>query len=119
MKQTFLLFRSTSGIGKLYVAGKRICYTREDDQPVPRGIYPLTLSVSHRFEDYLPAIRAPGFSDAWMYGAERAPDTAGSIFLGRICTIAGVLPCPDTIRQIISRIQDAEDRGDEVRLEIV
>lgn len=120
MRQTFLLFRDAPGLGKLYTNGQRICHTSEDAAALPLGRYPLTLSFSHRFEDHLPAIRNGGeFQDAWMYGGERAPDTAGSIFVGRIRTIAGVQPCPDTIRQIISLIQDAEDRGDEVWLEIV
>ncbi len=120
MKQTFLLFRDAPGLGKLYTAGQRLCHTREDDEALPIGKYPLTLSFSHRFEDYLPAIRdVPGFDDAWFYGGERVPDTDGSIFVGRIRNIAGVQACPETIRQIISLIQDAEDRGDEVWLEIV
>ncbi len=120
MKQTFLLFRDAPGLGKLYTAGQRLCHTSEDVLAIPQGRYPLTLSFSHKFEDYLPTIRnAPDFEDAWFYGGDRVPDTAGSIFVGRIRTIAGVQPCPETIRQLISLIQDAEDRGDEVWLEIV
>lgn len=117
--RTFLLFREPTNLGKVYFGGRLLCHTREDEPTLPFGKYKLTLSFSHKFDEHLPLIHAgPQAPDAWIYGGDLVPNTKGSIFVGRIRTIAGVQKCPDTIRQIISLVQDVEDSGDTPLLEI-
>ncbi len=91
-------------IGKLYdstsFGDKFICYTLEDkvrqveNQPVeqwkvqnqtaiPRGTYPVTITLSNRFKVNLPLLgNVPGFTGIRIHSGNSSKDTEGCILVG-------------------------------------
>lgn len=122
-------------LGKMYRNGLKFCETCEDEDrfleknpdakvkgltAIPRGRYKLTTSFSHRFKKVLPEVlNVPGFTGVRIHGGNRAEDSEGCILAGRVRTQEGIAQCKDTVKTIISLIEDAEDRGEESYLEVV
>lgn len=119
--------------GRMYADGIFFCHTCEDEDrcledggekvygrtAIPKGTYRITLSFSHRFQKLLPEVHdVPGFSGVRIHGGNAAEDSLGCILIGQVRTSAGIAQCAATVQRLIGLLQAAEDRGDEVTLEI-
>ena len=87
-------------VGKLSVDGKFVCYTLEDKvreedgvpveqwkvygkTAIPKGIYPVTITMSNRFKIKLPLLGSvPGFTGVRIHTGNSAKDTEGCILVG-------------------------------------
>lgn len=87
-------------VGKLFVNDNFVCYTLEDKvrevigEPVPtwkvmgrtaipKGVYPVTITMSARFRTRLPLIMdVPGFSGVRIHTGNSSVDTEGCILVG-------------------------------------
>ena len=120
--------------GQLWVDGMYFGETLEDkdryleagevkvdgDTAIPRGRYPVTLSMSQRFGRVMPEIQdVPGFTGVRIHGGNTEKDTAGCPLLGSVRTKDGVANCAGINERLIERIQAALDRGEDIRLEVV
>lgn len=121
--------------GILYADGLRFSFTCEDEDrmlekagvdrkvygrtAIPRGRYRVEVSWSHRFGKLLPAVLdVPGFSGIRFHGGNRAEDSLGCILVGKVRTATGIAQCADSVQRLIALIQDADDKGSEVWLEV-
>lgn len=120
-------------LGKLYADDSYICETCEDadrhmedggekvngQTAIPRGLYKVVNSYSHRFRKILPeVIGVPGFSGVRIHGGNSAADTLGCILVGRVRTENGIANCAATVQRIIDMIDNAEEHGEIVTLEV-
>lgn len=130
-------------LGSLSVDGRHLGYTCEDrdrtleddkdgdgntidpkektygETAIPRGIYKVVLSFSHRFQKVMPeVINVPQFSGVRIHGGNRAKDTLGCPLLGAQRLQDGVANCAAVNTRLIELIQQAEDRGESVTLEV-
>jgi len=121
-------------LGRMYVNGQLLGQTCEDKDrhiedgedkvygtsAIPRGLYKVSLSFSHRFQRVLPEIHdVPKFSGVRIHGGNTAADTLGCVLLGSIRTANGVKNCAGVMGRLISILEDAENSGEDVTLEIV
>ena len=119
--------------GVMYANGLRFCFTCEDQDrllekggmkvktrtAIPRGTYPLTVSMSAHFGKELPEVQnVPQFSGVRCHGGNRAEDTEGCILVGKVLTKTGIANCADTVRRMISMINATEAAGGKCCLEV-
>lgn len=122
-------------LGEMRVDGKHFGYVCEDvdrkledydashkvygQTAIPRGEYKIEVSFSTRFKKELPIlIDVPYFTGIRIHGGNTADDSHGCILLGRTQTINGVRDCSERVVTLTKMISDAEDRGEECRIEI-
>jgi hypothetical protein len=120
-------------LGRMYCNGVFYCFTCEDEDrklefggvkvktrtAIPRGRYHLTASFSNRFQKELPYVEeVPQFEGVRMHGGNRAEDSEGCLLLGQVRTSTGVAKCADTVAEVTRRINEAEDEGRLVILEV-
>lgn len=87
---------------------------------IPRGVYTVVLSFSHRFQKVMPEVlRVPAFTGVRIHGGNRADNTLGCPLLGASRLPDGVANCAGVNKRLIELLQQAEDRGEVVTLEIV
>ena len=80
--------------GKLYVDEVFECYTVEDavravkvqnKTAIPKGIYPVTITMSNRFKKNLPLLAGvPDFTGVRIHAGNSSKDTEGCIIVGSI-----------------------------------
>lgn len=82
-------------LGKLSIDGAFECYTLEDPVPpdgkkvagrtaIPKGLYPVTITWSPRFQRDLPLIHyVPGFSGVRIHAGNTVRDTEGCVLVGQ------------------------------------
>lgn len=119
--------------GKMYANGLFFCFTCEDEDrrleaggvkvktrtAIPRGIYELTTSFSHRFQKVLPEVlNVKDYSGVRCHGGNFAEHSEGCPLLGQVRTLTGVAKCDETVKRMIKMIEDAMDQGRRVFLEI-
>ena len=121
-------------LGRLIVEGKLYGYTCEDQDrkleenpgakidkrtAIPRGLYRLTTSYSNRFKKVMPMIKdVPCFEGVRIHGGNDQYDTEGCPLLGTTRTAVGVMHCSEVNAALILFIQQAEDQGDAVWIEV-
>lgn len=85
--------------GRLYIDGEFECFTVEDEDrmldnggvkiqdrtAIPRGIYPITISMSTRFKKMLIEVKdVPNFTGIRIHSGNSSKDTEGCIIVGSI-----------------------------------
>lgn len=120
--------------GKFFVDGKYLAETLEDkdqyleiegttkvpgESAIPRGRYQVTLSVSRRFKKIMPEVHdVPGFSGIRIHGGNTEANTEGCPLLGAVRTKDGIAQCAGVNQRLINILQAAEQRGEDVWLEV-
>lgn len=119
--------------GKVYASGLFFCFSCEDEDrflekggvkikgktAIPRGVYELVLSFSHRFQKVLPEVLCvKDYSGVRCHGGNEAEDSEGCPLLGQVRTSTGVAKCADTVQRMIKMIESATDQGRRVFLEV-
>jgi hypothetical protein len=125
---------SKHNFGKMYAAGKLLGETLEDtdrymeeggkkidgDTAIPRGRYKLTVTFSQRFQQDMPYLHnVPGFEGVRIHGGNTEADTHGCPLLGSIRTDTGIAQCAVPNKRLMNVLEDAEDRGDEVWIDVL
>lgn len=119
--------------GKMFANGLFICNTCEDADrflenggkkvqdktAIPRGIYEVGITFSNRFQKPLPQLfEVEGYSGVRIHGGNRAENSQGCILVGQVRTNTGIAKCAESLQRIINMIEDCEDSGGKVTLEI-
>lgn len=87
---------------------------------IPRGTYTLSLSYSNRFGKVMPIVHdVPGFDGVRIHGGNTEVDTFGCPLLGRVRTVDRIHDCAAANDYLILLLQNAEDMGESVKLEVV
>lgn len=96
MKIKLVRKKGTAGFteGRLYIDGEFECFTVEDAEravkiqnktAIPKGIYPVTISMSPRFKKMLIEIKdVPNFTGIRIHSGNSSEDTEGCIIVGSI-----------------------------------
>lgn len=120
-------------LGKIYADDQYIGETCEDADrhledggekvygktAIPRGLYKVVLSHSAHFGKMLPEVLdVPGYSGVRIHGGNTASDTLGCILVGRVRMADGIANCAATVQRIIDMIDNAEENGEVVTLEV-
>jgi hypothetical protein len=128
------VFSDTFTLGSLFVNWNLIGFTCEDADrkleegggkiygktAIPRGMYKVTLSFSHRFQKVMPEILSvPGYTGVRIHGGNTHEDTLGCPLLGSVRTQTGVAKCKEVNQRLINMIEAAEELGESVELEVV
>ena len=96
------------------------------DSAIPRGRYRVTLTMSRRFGRIMPEVHdVPGFDGIRIHGGNHAgpitdpdDDTLGCPLLGQIRTVNGITNCKGVNDRLFVTLQAAEQRGEEVWMEV-
>ena len=89
------------------------------DTAIPRGRYRVTLTPSRRFQRIMPEIHnVPGFTGVRIHGGNTDHDTLGCPLLGQVRTADGIANCKGVNDRLYVTLQAAEQRGEEVWLEV-
>ncbi len=120
-------------IGRLFVDGVFECYTLEDavretadpverwkipgETAIPRGMYPVTLTLSPRFKRVLPLLGGVrGFSGVRIHSGNTAEDTEGCILVGTTRLPAGVGNSRIAFSRLFAKLQAAADKKEPINL---
>ena len=119
--------------GKLFVDRMYLGETLEDpdkyleiggekeygDTAIPRGRYRLTLTPSRRFGRIMPEVLGvPGFTGVRIHGGNTEHDTLGCPLLGQVRTDDGISNCAGVNERLYLTLQAADQRGEEVWIEV-
>lgn len=119
--------------GKLFVDGKYFGETLEDkdrdleaggekvygETAIPRGRYRVRVSMSRRFKREMPEVLdVPGFEGVRIHGGNTEEDTLGCPLLGQVRTATGVANCKGINDRLLLTLKAAEQRGEEIWLEV-
>ena len=86
---------------------------------IPRGRYKVTLSFSHRFQKILPEVHdVPGYEGVRIHGGNGPEDTLGCILVGQFRTAKGIYNCAPAVARVIAILEEAENTGEDVYLEV-
>lgn len=122
-------------IGSLYVDGKFECYTLEDADretadpvecwkipgktAIPRGSYPVTLTLSNRFKRVLPLLgNVRGFSGVRIHSGNSHEDTEGCILVGAAKLATTIGASRIAFSALFAKLQAAADRKEPITLTI-
>jgi len=132
-------FTNKSTEGKLFINGEFECYTLEDkdrflevntieqkiyaETAIPRGKYNVRLTRSPRFKTVLPLLDdVPFFEGIRIHSGNKPEDSEGCILVGSTNSredddwIGG---SKIALKSLISKLQEAVDRKEEITIEIV
>ena len=91
----------------------------DGDTAIPRGRYRVSLSMSRRFGRVMPEVHdVPGFSGVRIHGGNVEADTLGCPLLGQTRTSFGIANCKGVNDRLYVTLQAAEQRNEEVWLEV-
>jgi hypothetical protein len=89
------------------------------ESAIPRGRYRVTLSMSRRFGRNMPEIHdVPGFTGVRIHGGNTEHDTLGCPLLGQTRTATGIANCKGVNDRLYVTLLAAEQRCEEVWLEV-
>jgi hypothetical protein len=89
------------------------------DTAIPRGRYRVTLTPSVRFKRVLPEVHdVPGFTGIRIHGGNKESDTLGCPLLGQTRTATGIANCKGVNDRLYVTLLAAEQRCEEVWLEV-
>ena len=123
----------TKTFGKMFIDGKYFGETLEDpdreiekggekvygESAIPRGRYQVIVSMSRRFGREMPEVlNVPDFRGIRFHGGNTEHDTLGCPLLGQVRTATGVANCKGINDRLLMYIKAAEQRGEDVWLEI-
>ena len=129
-------FHEHETLGQLFIDGVLECQTLEDKvrevegQPVgswkihgetaiPRGGYPVRMTLSNRFKKVLPILLGvPGYDGVRIHSGNTQEDTSGCILVGVSRGANSVNDSRDASRSLNRKIQAAIDAGERVSLEV-
>lgn len=127
--------RNTYTIGRLEVDGKYFCDTLEPTwrnlgpgrpgrkvkgrTAIPEGRYPVVITWSPKFEQWLPLLlHVPMFEGIRIHAGNTAADTAGCILPGYNLRPGMVLHSAKMVKELKQRIVEAKDKGEGVWLTV-
>jgi len=123
----------TRMFGKLFIDGRYFGETLEDtdrelekggvkvygESAIPRGRYPVVVSVSRRFGREMPEVlEVPEFSGIRIHGGNTEHDTLGCPLLGQVRTATGVANCKGINDRLLMTLKAAIQRGEDVWLTV-
>lgn len=123
----------TKTFGKMFIDGRYFGETLEDtdremekggvkvygESAIPRGRYPVTVSLSRRFGREMPEVLdVPGFRGIRIHGGNTERDTLGCPLLGQVRTGMGVANCRGINERLLLTIKAALQRGEDVWLDV-
>lgn len=137
-----IALKPTYTIGRLSVNGERLCDTIEDrvrgrgemkvpgETAIPYGRYKVTLKVrSPKFSSYrqyqfcggyLPRLlNVPGFEGVLIHIGNTADDSSGCILVGENKAVGRVINSTDTFRRLYELLKEADNRGEDIEIEII
>jgi hypothetical protein len=86
---------------------------------IPRGVYPLSVTMSARFKKRLPFLDGvPGFSGVRIHGGNKAENSEGCLIFGATPTPTGVANCAGIIQLLIDRIDAAHAKNELCTIEV-
>ena len=89
------------------------------DSAIPRGRYRVTLTMSRRFGRIMPEVHdVPDFDGIRVHGGNIEHDTLGCPLLGQVRTANGIANCKGVNDRLFVTLQAAEQRGEEVWMEV-
>lgn len=120
-------------LGQMFIDGTYFGETLEDkdryletggekvygDTAIPRGVYPVVLSMSKRFGRVMPEVLdVPGFTYVRIHSGNTEADTSGCPLLGAVRAGPGVANCAGVNNRLIDRIGFALVNKEAVTLEV-
>lgn len=123
------LFSDNTAIGKIYVNNTYECYTLEDkvrkdkkifgETAIPYGRYRIIITYSNRFKRNLPLlVGVPDYSGIRIHPGNTEHDTLGCILPGQSYKKDMVFSSKKAFDKLFDRIQDAENKEEEIWIEI-
>ena len=86
---------------------------------IPRGRYRMRLSMSNRFGKIMPEIYpVPGFTGVRAHGGNTEANTDGCPLLGAVREATRISNCAGVNQRLIHMMEAAEDRGEEIWLDV-
>ena len=107
--------RKTYTIGCLAIDGTYFCDTLEPATAIPEGRYPVVITWSPKFGQWLPLLlHVPLFEGIRIHAGNTAADTAGCILVGENRKVGHVLNSTRNVNLLKRRIVEAKERGEGV-----
>lgn len=120
-------------VGRLYVNGEFFCNTLEDvvrDLPkeqkvyaqtaIPPGTYKVVYNHSPKFKRKLPRLLdVPYFEGILIHPGNTAADSAGCILVGNNSAVGRLSNSRATSDRLNALIEEAQDKGEDITIEIV
>jgi hypothetical protein len=119
--------------GRMSINGVPFCETLEDTDRrmedggakvaaktcIPRGLYPVTLDYSQRFQQVMPhVLDVDGFAGIRIHPGNTEADTEGCILVGRSRGIDRITQSRVTYERLMILLEDAIARGELITLEV-
>ena len=87
---------------------------------IPEGRYAVALTFSPKFQKWLPElIGVPNFSGIRIHAGNTAKDTQGCILVGRNIEVGKVLNSAVWANRLKAKIEEAQNKGEPVRITIM
>lgn len=130
MRIILLRFAQQPGwtLGALFIDERFECFTVEDEAraikvpgvtAIPEGIYSVRITYSPKFNRMLPLIEnVPGFDGIRIHIGNTAADTDGCIIPGVMAAAGRVLESRAAFDALYAKIQEAQDRHEEISITI-
>jgi|SRR3990167_3362637 len=101
---------------RLEVGGEKV----NGETAIPRGRYRVSITFSNRFQRPMPLVHdVPGFTGVRIHGGNTEANTEGCPLLGAIRTSTGIANCGPVNARLMALLEDCEEHGEDVWLEVV